>query len=132
MRWSWRDSRLQAELAYLATQPLGRFATASATGQPDVAVVIFGVDDGCIVTAGFDITRTVRYRNAKTNPRAVFIVDDLAGTDPWSPRGIKVRGSVAVEAHEGGERFRITPEVIWSWGVEEPAAGIPQMTRRTV
>lgn len=120
------------ELAYLRTQPLARFATASADGQPDVAVVSFGIDGDDLVTGGFDIAKTVRYKFVKANPRAVIVIDDLASTDPWAPRGIKVRGSVAVEAHEGGERFRIKPEVIWSWGVEEPASGIPHMARRTV
>lgn len=29
-------------------------------------------------------------------------------------------------------RFRIAPEVIFSWGINEPGAGIPRMERRTV
>ena len=43
------------ELAYLRTQPLMRFATASATGKPDVAPVIFSVDGDSVIMAGFDI-----------------------------------------------------------------------------
>jgi pyridoxamine 5'-phosphate oxidase family protein len=120
------------ELDYLRTQPLARFATASADAQPDVAVVTFGIDGDDVVTGGFDIAKTVRYRFVQANPRAVVIIDDLASTNPWSPRGIKIRGSVTIEAHDGGERFRIAPEVIWSWGIEEPSNGIPQMSRRTV
>jgi len=122
----------EAELAYLRTQPLARFATASADGQPDVAVVTFAVDGDDLVSGGFDITHTVRYRFVQANPRAVVVIDDLASTDPWSPRGIKVRGSVLIEQHQGGPRFRIRPEVIWSWGVVTPTVGIPQMTRRVV
>ncbi len=30
------------------------------------------------------------------------------------------------------ERFRIAPEVIWSWGIDRPAHGIPEMERRRV
>ena len=52
-----------AELAYLRSQPLMRFATASTSGRPDVAPVVFEVDGDDIVTSGFDIARTVRYRN---------------------------------------------------------------------
>ena len=48
------------ELAYLRNQPLMRFASASATGRPDVAAVAFSVDGDDIVTAGFDITKPVR------------------------------------------------------------------------
>lgn len=122
----------ESELAYLRGQPLMRFASASPTGAPDVAAVAFSVDGDDIVTAGFDVAKTVRYRNIQANPRATVVVDDLASTDPWSPRGIKVRGAARIEADAGGQRFRITPEVIWSWGVNEPVQGIPAMERRSV
>lgn len=29
-------------------------------------------------------------------------------------------------------RFRISPEVIWSWNINDPAEGIPTMERRDV
>ena len=121
-----------AELTYLDDQPLMRFATASLTGKPDVAPVIFSVEGDDIVTAGFDITHTVRYRNISANPRATVVVDDLASVDPWSPRGIKVVGTAAVEQHEGSPRFRISPKVIISWGINDTTPGIPRMERRTV
>ena len=121
-----------AELAYLESQPLMRFATASPSGRPDVAPVTFSIDGDDIVTAGFDITRTVRYRNIQSNPRAVLVVDDLATVDPWAPRGIKIVGSAAIEEVDGAPRFRITPEVIISWAINETGPGIPKMERRTV
>jgi len=118
------------ELAYLGSQPLMRFASASPKGLPDVATVGFSVDGDDIVTSGFDIAKTVRYRNIQTNPRATVVIDDLASVDPWAPRGVKVRGSVRIEDDADGQRFRITPEVIWSWGINETSAGIPRMERR--
>ena len=120
------------ELAYLSGQPLMRFASASPTGQPDVATVAFSVEGDEIVTAGFNIAKTQRYRNIQDNPRAMVVIDDLAALEPWSPRGIKVRGRARIEQDAGGERFRITPEVIWSWGINQPGPGIPEMERRTV
>ena len=122
----------ELELAYLRGQPLMRFASASPTGAPDVATVAFSVDGDDIVTAGFDIAKTVRYRNIAANPRATVVIDDLASLDPWTPRGIKVRGATRIEDDADGQRFRITPEVIWSWGVNEPVQGIPVMERRSV
>jgi pyridoxamine 5'-phosphate oxidase family protein len=121
-----------AEITYLRTQPLMRFATASLSGRPDVAPVVFEVDGEDIVTAGFDIAKTVRYKNVRANPRATDDIDDLASTNPRSPRGIKVVGSCIVESHDGGERFRITPEVIISWAINDTTPGIPTMERRTV
>ena len=122
----------EQELSYLAGQPLMRFASASLTGRPDVATVAFSVDGDDIVTAGFDIAKTVRYRNIGANPLAAVVIDDLAALDPWTPRGIKVRGRVSIEDDGGGQRFRISPEVIWSWGVNDPGEGIPTMERRVV
>ena len=120
------------ELAYLRGQPLMRFATASATGRPDVAPVSFSVAGDEIVSAGFDITHTVRFRNIQDNPRATVVIDDLASTDPWSPRGVKIIGAAVIEEVDGAPRFRITPEVIISWGVNDTTPGIPAMERRTV
>jgi pyridoxamine 5'-phosphate oxidase family protein len=121
-----------AELAYFGTQPLMRFASASPTGRPDVATVAFSVEGDDLVTSGFDIAKTVRYRNIQANPIATVVIDDLASVNPWAPRGVKVRGSVRIEKDADGQRFRITPQVIWSWGVNEVTEGIPRMDRREV
>ena len=91
-----------AELAYLRSQPLMRFATASPSGKPDVAPVIFEIDGDDIVTAGFDITHTARYRNIQRNPQATLVIDDLSSVDPWSPRGVKIIGATAHYATSGG------------------------------
>jgi pyridoxamine 5'-phosphate oxidase family protein len=107
----------ETEAAYLRSQPIARLATASASGQPDVAAVTFSLDDDAILSGGYDITKTVRYGNLLANPRAVIVIDDLASTDPWSPRGVKVRGPATIEEHAGGLRIRLVPEVIWSWGI---------------
>ncbi len=116
------------EIEYLQSQRMARLATASPTGQPDVAAVTFGVDGDTIVSGGFDITKTVRHGNLLKNPRAVIVIDDLASVDPWSPRGVKVRGAAAIEEGTGGLRIRITPEVIWSWGIN--AVGEKRFLRR--
>lgn len=121
-----------AERGYLQGQPLMRFASASSSGRPDVAPVVFEVDGDDIVTGGFDITTTVRYRNVQENPRATVVVDDLASVNPWAPRGIKVIGTCQIEQSGSSERFRILPEVIISWGINDPKPGIPAMERRVV
>lgn len=109
------------ELEYLRSQRLARLATASASAEPDVAVVTFSVEGDDIVSGGFDISKTVRYGNLLANPRATIVMDDLASTNPWSPRGVKVRGAAVIEGEPGSLGIRITPEVIWSWGINEGA-----------
>ena len=79
-----------AELDYLTTQRLARLATASAVGEPDVSAVGFGIEGDSIVGGGLDLTKTVRYRHLRENPRANIVIDDLASVEPWQPRGIKV------------------------------------------
>jgi pyridoxamine 5'-phosphate oxidase family protein len=121
-----------AEIEYLGAQPLMRFASASLTGRPDVAPVVYELDGDEILTSGFDITHTVRYRNIQRNPRVSVVVDDLASVDPWSPRGIKVIGNAVIEENEGSPRFRISPKVIISWAINDTTPGIPQMERREI
>jgi pyridoxamine 5'-phosphate oxidase family protein len=121
----------QAELDYLASQPLMRFGSASPTGKPDVSPVTFGVEGDTIVSGGFDIAKTARFRNISKNPQVTVVVDDLATTDPWSPRGIKVIGTATIEM-EGTPQFRIHPKVIISWAINDTTPGIPQMERREV
>jgi len=121
-----------SELAYLRSQPLMRFASASPSGKPDVAPVVFSVDGDDILTAGFDITHTVRYKNVMANPHATLVIDDLASTNPWSPRGVKIMGAARIEEATDGPRFRISPEVIISWGINDNTPGIPKMERRVV
>jgi pyridoxamine 5'-phosphate oxidase family protein len=122
----------KAKLLYLEGQPIMRFATASVEGKPDVAPVVFEVDGDDIVTGGFDISHTVRYRNLQNNPQATVVIDDLASMDPWSPRGVKVIGTGTIETFGGGERFRITPRVIVSWAINDTTPGIPAMERRVI
>lgn len=110
------------ERTYLSEQRLGRIATASAKGTPDVAAVTFGVeDDGTIVVDGFDNPKTLKWRNVLATGKAAFIVDDLASVEPWQARGIKLRGTAVGDESVGRGRIRITPEVIWSWGINPDA-----------
>jgi pyridoxamine 5'-phosphate oxidase family protein len=111
------------EIAYLASQHLGRIATASPTGQPDVAPVGFRVaEDGDIVISGLDNPKTIKWRNVLANGRAAFVVDDLASVTPWRPRGLKVRGPAeAVSGTDGSHVIVIHPETVWSWGLNPDA-----------
>lgn len=111
----------EAELAYLQTQRLARLATSSRTGQPDVSAVGFALDGDTIVSGGFDISQTVRHGHLLKNPQAAIVIDDLATVSPWRPRGVKIRGTATLEGSPGRQRIRISPEVIWSWGLNEGA-----------
>jgi pyridoxamine 5'-phosphate oxidase family protein len=124
----------EKEMEYLRSQPLARVATVSPTGEPDVAPVTYRFNGETFTVGGFDITRTLKYLNVKKgNPLVAFVVDDLASTQPWQPRGVKVHGRAEIVTLGGREVLRITPDKKWSWGINAPAYqdGKPQADRAT-
>jgi pyridoxamine 5'-phosphate oxidase family protein len=121
----------EEELEYLGSQRLGRLATA-ADGRPHVMPVSFryNPEHDTIDISGHGFATRKKFRDVQRNPHVAFVVDDLASTQPWRPRGIEIRGEA--EVHKTGgkavvpsfdeEMFRIRPVRIYSWGL---VAGIP-------
>lgn len=113
-----------AELEYLRGGHLARIATVGADGTPHVAPVGFSYDPArdAIEVGGHDFEQTKKYRDVVRNGRAAIVVDDLASTDPWRPRGVEVRGR-ADALPSPGAVIRIHPERIVSWGLVEERGG---------
>src|SRR5208282_1618587 len=85
----------QAELEYLASQPLGRLATAAAaSGMLQNNPVGFRVDEaaGTIDIGGWNMGASQKFRNVRANGRVAFVVDDLVSVQPWVVRGLEIRG----------------------------------------
>jgi pyridoxamine 5'-phosphate oxidase family protein len=66
-----------------------------------------------------------KYRNVQADPRVSFVVDDLASTDPWRPRGIEIRGRAEALPAGGAtgdgpssEIIRIHPQQVLGWGLD--------------
>lgn len=108
------------EIEYLASGLLGRVATVGGDGTPHIAPVgIFfhNTDLDTIAVGGHDLANTKKFRDAARTGRAAFVVDDLASTEPWRPRGIEVRARA--EPIDGPEpAIRIHPERIVAWGID--------------
>lgn len=120
------------EMEYLKTQRLGRLATVDGKGAPHVVPVGFRVsaDDQAIEVGGHGLGASKKYRDLKANPKVAIVIDDLASVNPWTPRGIEVRGTAELHDSGGTERFgrgwdqswiRIVPERVVSWGIEAKA-----------
>jgi pyridoxamine 5'-phosphate oxidase family protein len=117
-----------AELSYLQSQRLGRIATVSPNGQPHVVPVGFryNPDHDTIDVGGHDFAKRKKFRDVQKNPRVAIVIDDLASVDPWTARGIEIRGEAQVLMTGGNgigrgfdsEMFRIKPKRIVSWGIE--------------
>jgi pyridoxamine 5'-phosphate oxidase family protein len=110
----------EVELQYLiGGRQLGRLATVGADGTPHVVPVawIYNAARDAIEIGGSDLEQTKKFRDIARTGRAAIVIDDLASTDPWHPRGIEVRGRGEALAMPA-PLIRIHPERIVSWGLE--------------
>jgi pyridoxamine 5'-phosphate oxidase family protein len=118
----------ESEIQYLKSQTLGRIATVSRDGQPDVVPVAFEVDGNYIWIGSrtqeiFKMGK--RYFNVtKGNNKVAFVVDDLVSVNPFTPRSIKIYGTAEITDHTGrfgpGKYLKITPNISWSLGINGP------------
>lgn len=108
------------ELEYLGRGLLGRLATVGLDGTPHVApvgMISYNAQLDTLDVGGRNLANTKKFRDVARSGRAALVVDDLASTDPWRPRGIEIRGRA--EAVEGMQPLiRIHPERIVAWGIE--------------
>lgn len=132
------------EIEYLRGQRLGRMATSSRDCAPHIVPVGFRLDAPAetIQIGGHGLSNSKKWRDLQANPKIAFVVDDLESTDPWTPRGVEVRG--VAELHlEGGEQlfgsggwdsvwFAVRPQRIISWGIEGPAFSAAGRSARSV
>jgi pyridoxamine 5'-phosphate oxidase family protein len=114
-----------AELEYLAAQRLGRLASAGPGGRLQNNPVGFRVNTaaGTIDIGGFKMGASQKFRNVRANGQAAFVVDDLVSVDPWTVRGLEIRGHAEAltgvapsQPFMSGEIIRIHPERIYGWG----------------
>ena len=118
---SFSDAERDYLTATTGGRRLGRVATVGADGTPHVVPVGFSLnaDEDAIEVRGHAMGATKKFRDVGRAGRAAIVVDDLASTDPWRPRGVEVRGRAeAVDAPEA--LIRIHPDRVVSWGLEAP------------
>jgi pyridoxamine 5'-phosphate oxidase family protein len=127
-----------AERDYLQSQPLARLATVDATGAPQNSPVGAFLDEetGDIIIGGGAMGATRKFRNVRANGQVALVVDDLVSRDPWTVRGLEIRGTaLALDDVEppvpfmSREVIRITPSWVSSWGVDADAPD--RQTRRS-
>jgi len=123
------DVFTEGEVAYLASQRLGRLATAQPDGTLQNSPVGFFYNAALdtIDIGGRDMAASRKYRNVAANGRVAFVVDDLASVQPWVVRCLEIRGvAEAIEQPSdsavrfGGPIIRIHPRRIISWGIDPP------------
>ena len=122
----------EAERASLQSQPLARLATVDGAGAPQNNPVGAFLDEetGDIIIGGHAMGASRKFRNVQRNGQVALVVDDLVSRDPWTVRGLEIRGAaVALEDVDppvpfmSREVIRITPTWVTSWGVDPGAPG---------
>ena len=78
---------------------------------------IYNAARDTIDVGGQELEHTKKFRDVARTGRAAIVIDDLASTDPWHPRGIEIRGRGEAIALPTA-LIRIHPERIVSWGIE--------------
>jgi len=117
-----------SELDYLATQRLGRLATAQPDGTLQVSPVgyRYNPDTTTIDIVGYRMAASRKFRNIADNGRVAFVVDDIASIEPWRVRCLEIRGHAeAIDAtgsstNHADAIIRIHPMRIISFGIDEP------------
>lgn len=130
------------EIEYLEAQPIGRLATASTTGRPHVIPTGYSLnaDEGVLELGALALEehgqKRLYRRYIEVNDMVAFAVDDMVSLEPWSPRGISIRGRAEIHT-EGGERLgpgfgpiwiKIVPSFVASWGID--SSGYEVLTKR--
>ena len=122
-----------AEIAYMQSQRIGRIATVGPDGQPHVVPVgyRFNPEQDSIDIGGLGgFTKRKHYRDMVRNSKVAFVIDDVPSFDPWTTRGIEIRGEAEVLA-TGGQTIQpffgpdmvhIRARRILTWGVESKDA----------
>ena len=112
-----------AELAYLGERRLARIATVGADGTPHVTPVGMwrhNPELDTIDVTGHAFDKSLKFRDVARTGRAAIVIDDLASTNPWRPRGVQVRGRA--EAIGGPQPLvRIHPDRVIAWGLDTPS-----------
>lgn len=114
------------ELDYLTTQPLARLATRRPDGSLQNNPVGFAYDEqtGTITITGRELGATRKFRNVADNGQVALVIDDLVSRDPWTVRGVEIRGwaealvgQQPTSNYTTADLIRIHPRRIISWGI---------------
>jgi pyridoxamine 5'-phosphate oxidase family protein len=130
----------EAEQRFLSAQRHGRLATIAFDGTPQVKPVGFSYNKelGTIDIAGWNMARSAKYKNIRSNPHVAFVADDVPAPEQGAGgvRFLEIRGvAEAVTAapgpgqpqtdgHLAPEIIRIHPRRVVAFNVDQDHPGL--------
>jgi pyridoxamine 5'-phosphate oxidase family protein len=92
--------------------------------------VFLDQETGDLVIGGGAMAASRKFRNIRANPQVALVIDDIVSMDPWTVRGVEIRGTaVALSDVEPPVQFmsreviRVTPNWVASWGLDPDVPG---------
>ncbi len=104
------------EVEFLTQSRLARVATVSSEGQPHVVPVVYEFDGTAFYFTGWNLEKSLKFKNLLQNKKVAIVVDDLVTVSPWRPRGVEVRGLAELGSEGGRPYVKVCPQVKRSWG----------------
>jgi len=116
----------EAETSFLASQRIGRMATAQPDGTLQASPVgfTFNAELSTIDVRGHGMITSRKFRNVEDNGRVAFVVDDVVSLSPFRCRCLEIRGRAEAvrgpgdpAAGDDGAVIRIYAKRIISFGI---------------
>src|SRR6478752_3538366 len=120
------------EIEFMKHADVGRLATIQPDGTPQNNPVGFTFNErlGTIDIAGYQMSRSRKFRNVARNTKVAFVVDDIPSRDPWRVRCLEIRGTAEQALLDEPPRepngdplddaiIRITPRRVISFGIDD-------------
>ncbi|EJZ08280.1 PPOX class F420-dependent oxidoreductase [Mycolicibacterium vaccae] len=120
------------EIEFMAQADVGRLATIQPDGTPQNSPVGFTFNEqlGTIDIAGYQMSRSRKFRNIARNNKVAFVIDDIPSRDPWRVRCLEIRGTAEQVLLQDPPRepdgepldsavIRITPRRVISFGIDD-------------
>jgi pyridoxamine 5'-phosphate oxidase family protein len=112
-----RVSFSEAETEFLTENGLARVATVSDDMEPHVVPVVYEFDGTSFYFSGWNLEKSLKFRNIRQNGRVAMVFDDLPSVSPWRARGLEVRGMAEVAYADGRPYVKVVPFTKRSWGL---------------
>jgi pyridoxamine 5'-phosphate oxidase family protein len=119
------------EIEFMRQADLGRLATIQRNGTPQNSPVGFTYNEelGTIDIAGFNMSKSQKFRNIAHNDKVALVIDDIASRDPWRVRCLEIRGTaeqatIPPSTGPAGDHLdtaiiRVRPRRIISFGIDD-------------
>jgi pyridoxamine 5'-phosphate oxidase family protein len=103
-----------AEQQFLARQPRGHLATIGPDGIPQVKPLGFTYNAalGTIDIAGYQMARSAKYRNVRSNPHVAFVVDEVTAPTMEGAHFLEIRGNAETAVGTDDPSGHLAPEII--------------------